>query len=163
MFPMMNNITIEQIEIVRRHQKTAPVDVIGIAQDLKINVYKAEGGENLSGKIVKDTDRGGESGYAIFVNSRDNITRQRFTIAHEIAHYLLHKSEIGDGIVEDALYRSGLSNYQEVEANKLAADILMPWHLINLVMDGQINTISKLAKIFQVSDSAMSIRLGIPC
>jgi Zn-dependent peptidase ImmA (M78 family) len=75
----------------------------------------------------------------------------------------LHKARIGDGITDDALYRSGLSNKEEAMANKLAADILMPWHLINLVMDQGITTIPELAKSFHVSESAMSIRLGIPC
>ena len=49
------------------------------------------------------------SGYAIFVNKGDRYkTRQRFTIAHKIAHFILHREAIGDGIVDDALYRSGL-------------------------------------------------------
>lgn len=159
----MNNISTGQAEIIRRHQKSPPVDVVAIANDFQINVYTAMGDENLSGKIVRSDRHGGVSGYAIFVNNNDKRTRQRFTIAHEIAHYLLHKNEIGDGIVEDALYRSGLSNKQEAEANRLAADILMPWHLLNMVMNDQVKTISNLADIFHVSESAMSIRLGIPC
>lgn len=158
----MNNISIEQAVIIRKHQNSAPVDVISIAHDFKIEVYTAVDDENLSGKIVKDKAHGGESGYAIFVNAKDLPDRQRFTIAHEIAHFLLHRDEIGDGIVEDALYRSGLSNKKEAEANKLAAEILMPWHLINLAMNDQVKTISKLAEIFRVSESAMSIRLGVP-
>lgn len=147
---------------IKRHQRAAPIDIISIAHDLKINVYKAMGGAHLAGKIVKDAKRGGASGYAIFVNAADPYRRQRFTIAHEIAHFLLHREAIGDGIVEDALYRSGLSNKQEIQANKLAAEILMPLHLINRAMDSHIKTIGELAQLFQVSDSAMSVRLGIP-
>lgn len=147
---------------IKRHQGAIPIDIISIAHDLKINVYKATGGANLAGKIVKDPKRGGASGYAIFVNAADSYRRQRFTIAHEIAHFLLHREAIGDGIVEDALYRSGLSNKQEMQANKLAAEILMPLHLINRAMDSYVKTIGELARLFQVSDSAMSVRLGIP-
>jgi predicted transcriptional regulator len=150
-------------DLIRRHQQSAPVDVVKLAHDIGINVYQALGANNLSGKIIKNPQQGGASGYAIFVNSNDSSKRQRFTIAHEIAHFILHKDAIGDGIVEDALYRSGLSNKQEAEANKLAADILMPWHLINQAMNARINTIHDLADIFQVSESAMSIRLGVPC
>ena len=158
----MNIKSHEQIlDLLRKHQGTPPVNVVAIAHDLEINVYKALG-EGLSGMIVKNTSQGGASGYAIFVNKEDPPPRQRFTIAHEIAHFILHQEAIGDGIVDDALYRSGLSNKQEIEANKFAAEILMPWHLINKAMNENINSIKDLATIFQVSESAMSIRLGIP-
>lgn len=157
----MNNKINEQIlNVIEKHQKTPPVDILAIADDLQINVYKAVG-EELSGMIVKSA-QGGASGYAIYVNRSHSFSRQRFTIAHEIAHFILHRDAIGDGIVDDALYRSGLSNKQEAEANKLAAEILMPWHLLNRVMSENIKTISDLASRFQVSESAMSIRLGIP-
>lgn len=159
---MKNNLNLDSLQTIKTHQKITPVDVLAIAQKLKINVYEAIDNENLSGKIVKDDRYGGESGYAIFVNSKHSKTRQRFTIAHEIAHYILHRDAIGDGIVDDGLYRSGLSNRQETEANKLAAEILMPWHLINGVMDKNIKNIQDLATIFNVSESAMSIRLGVP-
>jgi Zn-dependent peptidase ImmA (M78 family) len=159
----MNNILDDQvIDIIKKHQIKPPIDVVAIAHGLQINVYTALGTDNISGKIVKDNKFGGSSGYAIFVNKNDASTRQRFTIAHEIAHFILHKDEIGDGIVDDALYRSGLSNKKEAEANKLAAEILMPWHLINIFMNEKIKTIQALANIFQVSESAMSIRLGVP-
>lgn len=159
----MNNATpIQAMEVILKNQKSLPIDLLSIANDFKINIYKAKDESNISGKIVKDSGLGGESGFAIFVNAKDSIVRQRFTIAHEIAHFILHKDAIGDGIVDDALYRSGLSNKQEAEANKLAAEILMPWHLINKVMSEKINTIKELATIFHVSESAMSIRLGIP-
>ncbi len=158
----MNEKFISPNEIIQRHQENAPVDIVAIAHNLGINVYSACESENLSGKIIKDSKLGGKSGYAIFVNSNDSPVRQRFTIAHEIAHFVLHKHEIGDGIVEDALYRSCLSNKKEVEANKFAADILMPWHLINRVMQKPFENIKELAERFQVSQSAMSIRLGIP-
>lgn len=158
---MLNRLNEQDLAAIRNHQTSAPVDVIAIARDLNINVYRSTA-ETLSGKIVKSSSYGGASGYAIFVNSNHPKVRQRFTVAHEIAHFLLHKKEIGDGIVDDALYRSGLSNALEAEANKLAADILMPWYLLYKAMDENIKSIADLAAIFHVSESAMSIRLGVP-
>jgi Zn-dependent peptidase ImmA (M78 family) len=64
--------------------------------------------------------------------------------------------------VDDALYRSRLSNNIEAQANRQAADILMPFHLINPLIDSGITDIQKLAERFHVSASAMSIRLGVP-
>jgi Zn-dependent peptidase ImmA (M78 family) len=112
--------------------------------------------------IKKDADRGGSSGYAIYVNDRHAATRRRFSIAHEIAHFALHRSLIGDGITDDALYRSKLSGPIETQANRMAADILMPWHLIRAATDSGLSSVEDLARHFEVSKSTMSIQLGVP-
>lgn len=135
-----------------------PVNVVGLANRLGIKVYDAAWPENISGKIQKDAKKGGESGFAIYVNRAHPNTRKRFTIAHEIAHYVLHEDKIGDGIFDDALYRSGLPEKIEVQANGLAADILMPWQeLVKRTPAG----VHELAELFNVSEQAMSIRLGL--
>ena len=62
---------------------------------------------------------------------------------------------------DDALYRSGLSNSIEVQANKLAADILMPWtYLENDVIEYE-SDVAALAERYNVSRAAMEVRLGI--
>jgi Zn-dependent peptidase ImmA (M78 family) len=107
--------------------------------------------------IAKD-EGATSSGYVIFVNAGQHEVRRRFTIAHEIAHYLLHRDLIGDGTQDDVLYRSGLSNRVEAQANRLAADILMPRHLIDEVVKSGIasaDDVAELARIFNVSKDAM--------
>lgn len=152
----------ECLNVLRRHQEKAPIETIPLAHDLGMNVYKVnDWDDNISGKIQKDDDLGGESGYAIFVNGRHPEQRRRFTIAHEIAHFILHAHMIGDGIFDDALYRSNKSHYIEVEANQMAADILMPLPLIREKMIEGINSPAELAKIFNVSDKAMEIRMKL--
>jgi predicted transcriptional regulator len=137
-----------------------PVQVIPLANALGIEVYKAPWPKTVSGKIQKDAERGGPSGYAIYVNASHSETRRRFTIAHEIAHYVLHEELIGDGLFDDALYRSGLTNREEVAANKLAADILMPRRLLKeFAFAG--DDVEALAHQFNVSEQAMAIRLGL--
>lgn len=154
---------VEAKQTIARHQTAAPVQLIPLAKEFGLEVYRVPNWPNdLSGMIRKDSEAGGPSGFAIYVNASHAPVRRRFTIAHEIAHFVLHRDKIGDGIVDDALYRSGLSSRQEAEANRLAADILMPWHLINDAMRNGYNTIDGLAKLFDVSKSAMSIRLGVP-
>ncbi len=83
-------------------------------------------------------------------------------MAHGCAHSMLHREAIGGGICDDALYRSGLSNQPEHEANGLAADIPMPHHLIHEAMDDGCGTIGLPAEFLQVSGSAMSVRTGVP-
>jgi Zn-dependent peptidase ImmA (M78 family) len=153
---------LEAERIIRSHQEQAPVQTIDIAQALGIKVYKTNNWpDGLSAMIRKD-ERGGSSGYSIYVNAAHPRVRRRFSIAHEIAHFALHRNLIGDGITDDAMYRSGLSNAVEVQANRMAADILMPWHLINDAMAQGINTVEALAEHFDVARSTMSFQLGVP-
>jgi hypothetical protein len=152
----------EQSKIIKEHQRRAPVRVAALADALGLKVYStARLSPDVSGMIKIDLAKGGQSGYAIYVNGSHAETRKRFTIAHEIAHFILHKNLIGDGIVEDALLRArGLSNSVERQANGLAADILMPWHLLEPAIPN--NTIEDLASMFKVSRDAMSYRvLGV--
>ena len=109
--------------------------------------------------IVRDSVRGGDCGFAIFVNANHSEVRRRFTIAHEIAHFALHRDLIGDGITEDALYRSGLSDAVEREANGLAAEILMPRHLVRDAFEKGTRSAEHLAAKFEVSPQAMEYRM----
>jgi Zn-dependent peptidase ImmA (M78 family) len=83
-------------------------------------------------------------------------------VAHELAHYILHRSQLDGGLFEDVMYRGGLSSREETQANQMAADILMPFPLINKLVDQGETTIEKLAKRLQVSLPALKIRLGVP-
>lgn len=138
-----------------------PVDIVRIAYACGLKVYKVKDWKDkLSGMIKKDKEDGGESGYAIYTNSKHSDTRRRFTVAHEIAHFVLHTNLIGDGLVDDALYRSGLSSLLETEANRFAADILMPMRLVREATEKE-TSIIELAKKFNVSDQAMAVRLTV--
>jgi hypothetical protein len=149
--------------LIARFQQRAPIDVKWMAGQLGINVWELSLPERISGKLFRDSTHGGSSGFSIGINASEGMRRKRFTIAHEIAHYLLHRDLITDGVLEDdTLYRSGLSTREEKEANQLAADILMPYRLINDLSVQGITSVSDLAKHFKVSQAAMQIRLNIP-
>lgn len=146
------------MKIIRKHQSKPPIQLVPIANELDLKVYRVPSFSNeLSGMIKKEED----GSFAIYVNGNHPEVRRRFTIAHEIAHFVLHRDKIGDGLTDDAMYRSGLSSKDETEANRLAADILMPW---NLLADDEISGLSvgDLARKYGVSKASMAIRLGIP-
>jgi len=154
----MNYKTVQ--EIFDKYSTSAPVKLIAIANDLGINVKTDDLGSQVSGVIKKDKNSGGASGYTIIVNNADNKRRQRFTIAHEIAHFLLHRQYIGDGIQEDPLYRSGLPTTMERQANKLAAIILMPKDLVDKLMIKYNNNKAEVANALEVSRQALEIWLS---
>jgi len=151
------------MQILAKYHSNAPVNVLGIAKELGLTVWGMDLLPNISGKIFRDPQNGGPSGFSIAVNSAEPIVRQRFTIAHEIAHFLLHRSQLEKGdLVDDAMYRSGLSSAEEAAANKMAAHILMPFSLINSLVSSGVTDVTDLAARLQVSQTAMKIRLGIP-
>jgi Zn-dependent peptidase ImmA (M78 family) len=148
-------------QIIQLHQKKAPVDVSAIARALGINVWEMHNlATNISGKIFRDKLNGGATGYSIGVNASEGFRRKRFTVAHEIAHYILHLDKIGDELTDDAMYRSGLSTREEVQANNLAADIIMPISLIRQLQGLGMDSVSALADALQVSEPAMRVRLS---
>lgn len=149
------------IEIINSSRPAnPPVNVDMLARDLGLLVFHQTGlGADIAGKIIRDTRKMASAGYIIFVNASDNPRRQRFTIAHEIAHYVLHRDLIGDGITDSALYRSSLGDDYERQANRLAADILMPAQLVRAVYRSGVVSYAPLAEAFQVSMEAIKIRL----
>lgn len=141
-------------------QRSLPVKVGDIARNFGLILKKSSLSAGVSGEIRSNGDS-----FLIRVNRHDAPTRQRFTVAHEIAHYLLHRDLIGDGIVDDILYRSSLSDSMEAEANRLAADIVMPRTLLNSFLLAHENLsieqkMEKLAIAADISVTAIKIRLG---
>jgi Zn-dependent peptidase ImmA (M78 family) len=145
-------------DFIRRLQDSAPVDVTGIAKVLGLKVWESSHlPANVAGKLFRDRNGSlGQMQYNIVVRAQDPLVRKRFTVAHEIAHFLLHRGQFATELIDDSLYRSGLSTPVEAQANAFAADLLMPWHLLMPVID---KPIADLAVMFQVSEQAMKIRL----
>ncbi|EHH1035571.1 ImmA/IrrE family metallo-endopeptidase [Vibrio parahaemolyticus] len=147
-------------EMIVNFHNEFPVKVGALAKSFGISVKSSTLDAGISGEIKRE-----DGGFVIRVNRHDVKARQRFTLAHEIAHFLLHKELIGDGIVDDILYRSSLSDRMEAQANRLAADILMPMTFINkkMIELGQYREeerIEKIATLLEVSITALKYRLG---
>ncbi|MGR3465105.1 ImmA/IrrE family metallo-endopeptidase [Limimaricola sp.] len=149
--------------IVTRHLGP-PVNIEGIVRALGIQLNKkAKLDESISGQL----ERLPSGDFAISANKSDHYYRQRFTIAHELGHYMLHSHLIEDGVDDNKAYRSdptgnfyneSIGPKEETQANRFAAQILMPKSkILGAVKAGE--SIDKLAKDFQVSKRAMEIRL----
>lgn len=156
---------------------SAPIPVEKIVQSLGVEIRKSPAEETLSGFILRD----GKTGQAtIGVNSNQHRNRQRFTIGHELGHYLLHA---GHSIHVDENSMAGLkvswrnaessegTNVEEIEANLFAAELLMPASFLREDVkaygtldffdeDSLGDALSALAKKYQVSKQAITYRLG---
>jgi Zn-dependent peptidase ImmA (M78 family) len=146
-----------------------PVRVESLAKRVGARIrHEPFSGEGLSGMAYRQPD----GKLFIGVNALHPRNRRRFTIAHEIAHLVLHQQE--DLHIDEAFTiqlrsdRSSLAvDEKEIEANQFAAELLMPaaWLLEDL-QDRQIDlesddqAIAELATRYQVSVQAMTIRLS---
>lgn len=110
---------------------TAPVDVHQLAKTIRLDVQFQPADESLSGFILRNRQ---QRTAIVGVNSNHHPNRQRFTIAHEIGHFLLHDHDdihvdhTDCGLIvrrrnEDS---SKGEDDSEKEANLFAAELLMP-------------------------------------
>jgi Zn-dependent peptidase ImmA (M78 family) len=163
---MLQKIGPQHREIVSKYLSEYPVKLGKLARELGVSDIKVSSMRTgVSGQIMREG-----SHYVIRINRNEARERQRFTIAHELAHFLLHRDIIDrspDGITDNVLYRSGEPEQIEYDANRLAADLVMPMSLVEkklkdeyggLVTDA---TIESLASVFEVSKAAMEIRLSM--
>ncbi|NDV28434.1 ImmA/IrrE family metallo-endopeptidase [Desulfovibrio sp. JC010] len=135
-----------------------PVDPARIATGLGVRVEKSFGeitnnaGQPLSGEFTLEN---GEP--VIKYNVTEAAVRQRFTVAHELGHYVLQHGPRH----RDEAQNFSINNYDlyEVAANNFAAELLMPSEAVSYLLSQGKNTLQSLADSFNVSTVAMNIRL----
>lgn len=122
---------------------------LAVVEGLTVEPFTASQGTTLSGAL---------RGRVIQYNPGDSDKRQRFAVAHELAHY-----SMGHGVTfndPSANFSISHHNPQEVAANKFAVEILMPELAMNVLINQRnITRIQELARIFDVSINAMCYRL----
>lgn len=155
-----------ELDVVQRAMRTPPADVEGVIRELGIAFQNKPMPEDQSGCIEYNSGR-----FTITVNAAEDRQRQRFTAAHELAHYLLHRDmlvEIGgwsrhtDSLFDDHASNNPPQPFEpahEVQANKLAAEILMPRSTMATEYDPKTDNVDEVAQLFQVSAAAMKVRL----
>lgn len=146
--------------IIERFTQDAPVDVEGMTRELGITLVREPMEPDIAGKIIRENSGRSPAGYSIYLNSGDVPRRQRFTLAHELGHYVLHQDLIGDGLIDSAMYRSKLGDWYERQANRWAADTLMPAGLVRGLYRGGMRSLAELSNTLDVSEQAVRIRLS---
>ncbi|WP_440255268.1 ImmA/IrrE family metallo-endopeptidase [Candidatus Avelusimicrobium sp.] len=129
------------------------LDIEGIIKSFGINIIREPLQNDISGIFCQE-DNGT---YSIKVNSLQHPRRQRFTLAHELAHYCLHK-HLKKAFEDKVLFRGGISSPEEKEANHFAGEILMPAEQFMHHVHSGNNSIQGLAEFFKVSSLAVRVR-----
>jgi Zn-dependent peptidase ImmA (M78 family) len=154
------NAKSEAIRLLRKYSITSPpVNLVDIADGEGLNISIAEFKEgDVSGFIDLDQK-------IIFVNKNDSPARQRFTIAHELGHWVLHRSKIEADRDIVVLYRKALeegeSDILEQEANCFAANLLVPSDFFSVLASVPLSN-KTMANIFLVSESVILYRGKFP-
>lgn len=140
----------------------APIDPVAIARSLDINVWSNSLEPELSGMIAK-INASPSAPVDLVINANHNPARQRFTAAHELGHYfdvLKDNPELDLAFMHKRDERSSCGEHQEeVYANKFAASLLMPRHLVEEHIERGYS-LPRLASSFNVSLQAMTHRLA---
>ncbi len=108
-----------------------------------------------------------EDGEIIFTNSSLILSREIFSVAHELGHHILHLKKDGLTLIKDADFNDRDEN--EVEANYFAACFLMPRDKVDLFIRYEIHDkpvtewngldIAKIQSAFNVSYDMVLYRL----
>ncbi|GLR34181.1 ImmA/IrrE family metallo-endopeptidase [Shewanella decolorationis] len=137
--------------------ETNPVNVSELARYLGIAVRYEPMQDEESGSLKKEKKTGN---WIMTVNSLHHPHRQRFTIAHEIAHRIRHAAN-SDSFEDTTFFRNGDSNWMEAEANNFAASLLMPREAFEAFIENVSSKVEDVAMHFQVSSNAVRIRAKV--
>ncbi|TCV95980.1 uncharacterized protein DUF955 [Luteibacter rhizovicinus] len=131
-----------------------PLNVRGVAEYLGLEVVEEPMDDDMSGFLEI---RSGQ--WVVGVNAFHHLNRKRFTIAHEIAHFLLHSE--GQTEFRDRTFarRTNDPSRMEREADQFAAELLMPAEDVRQKIAAGETSLSALAAQFGVSALAMKYRV----
>lgn len=110
---------------------------------------------------------GSPSKYRVVVNRAASIERQRFTIAHEIAHFLLHRDkgeftfrvETRHRSDDPFIYLEPKDKQEEIEAFNFARALLLPPNQFTPAYYRLEGNVAQLSKLFVVSQEVVKIRV----
>jgi Zn-dependent peptidase ImmA (M78 family) len=134
-----------------------------VFEDAVVPIYERENCEGYklipvkAGTVIIDVS---------LINNRSD-GRFRYTCAHELAHWLLHKyyfTEVGEtAAMTKALRSSETDKAIEWQADRLGSYLLMPKGSVKMAFysnRSNRNVVDMLAQLFEVSRQAMGIRLN---
>lgn len=124
------------------HESGFPVDIRKLIADDGVELREfSDLPEGIAGQIQRISDSGR---FAISTSKDDSKEWRTYIMAHELGHYALHKSLIGNGLDDNrAFFSTDVGNYsnkkigkvQEKEAHIFACAVLMPEEKIEQLFD----------------------------
>jgi predicted transcriptional regulator len=150
---------VTSLEALHQRLKTAgltgvPMNINAVAEFLGLDVIEEIMDDDLSGYLEFR-----QGAWVAGVNALHHKNRQRFTIAHEIAHYVLHRDRAASFHDQTFARRASSTDQMEKEADRFAANLLMPEGSVRQAIQNGATSVAALAEIFGVSALAMKYRV----
>jgi len=139
--------------------KEPPISPSQISKDLNIPVFYWDFPDEVSGIFVSE-----ENATCIGVNQDHSYVRQKFTIAHELGHFVYHNGdELCVDFIDTEMTTPDLDEQQrseETKANQFAASLLMPmeWIKGDFHKHG-VEALPLLSQRYEVSEQSLWYRL----
>ena len=147
-------------------------NVVHLANDLGLKVFEVELLPYERGFLEKAPSLGSQSGWVVRINKRDRPDTQKFTVAHELGHFVLHGARLEgldtldgrvnrntEGSVDPFSYLEDRDRMMEAEANAFAAALLMPRNLVEPAFNRLSGDVEAITRLFAVSESAVARRI----
>lgn len=125
-----------------------PVMIRDVVNHIKktsdLSVYSWAFGDNTDGIQVTHGDSA-----TIGYNQDQHRHRQRFTVAHEIGHFMMGHTNGNSSFDLDS------KKPAEIEANQFAAELLIPLSLLNKELKSGNKDVENIARVFDVSQESV--------
>ncbi|MEB3245549.1 MAG: ImmA/IrrE family metallo-endopeptidase [Vampirovibrionales bacterium] len=150
-------------EILKDTYDSHKVDFNRLCQKLNVSVFMADFVDQDINGMVK---RQANDSFEVYLKKTHSKNRKRFTLAHELGHIISYRA---DSFSKEKLSLEGYlerrtqskRDIAEIEANEIAACILMPEEFLESLISKLKNpTLKELSEEFGVSSAAMSVRLN---
>lgn len=138
--------------LLYRHSLMPPYDIQGLVEtyaDLEFEVFPfSADGVTIGVKSQKPR---------VFINDNLSPTRKNFTLAHELAHIILpwHIGTIVSDINNYSPRDHFLYREKEAEANRFAAELLMPTNWVNEILSYESSFQEKVEQILEQSKASL--------
>lgn len=152
-----------------------PLPVVQLLNKMNFDLFRTKfKNPNQSGVIAVDSalpeiNELFKTGRIILVNENDSTAHQRFTIAHELAHYIFDYDEVSQPKYYKPYLTTEKKDETELRANRFAAELLMPTEDFSAKFDelkekqGDLfslpNAITQLSQYFDAPVTSVELRL----
>jgi Zn-dependent peptidase ImmA (M78 family) len=142
--------------LAQRFVKTSPPDLAQLCKELGLRVQEVPA-KGFDGMLVRS--KSGQKGIVAVKASIREASRKRFTIAHEIAHFVIPHHRLLKNVCEEKKIDSFDTrlNKPEIEANEFAAELLLPSAILGKrfnLNELSLSEISTVATEFETSLTA---------
>lgn len=135
-----------------------PIPVVAIAKNNDLEIIESDI-PSLDGKPVGGMLAHIRGEWVILIQASDSLVRKRFTIAHEMGHFLLHfGDEFLDTWDQGDYFTSATDDEKEKEANIFASHLLLPETRVRELWPA-CSSVEEAARKFEVSEVIMVHRL----